>query len=64
MLLCPTRSSNRVLIGSSVIYSFVYLFDQYLSAHYPDTVLYTRDIAETNTQYLPSKNMWLQTGKW
>lgn len=39
-------------------------FDQYLSVCYPDTVLYTRNIAEINEQYLPSKNMWLQTGKW
>lgn len=57
MLICHTRSSNRVLIGPSVIYSF----DQYLSAYYPDTA-YIRNIAEINKQFV-FKTMWLQTGK-
>lgn len=40
---------DRVLIRSSIIYSFIYSFDKYLSAYHPGTVVYFRNIAENKT---------------
>lgn len=51
------KYQDRVIIGSSVIYSFVYSFDKYLRAYYPGTMKYIRNIAENKTWYLPSRSV-------
>lgn len=43
------KYQDRVIIGSSVIYLFVYSFDKYLRVYCLGTVIHTRNTAKNKT---------------